>query len=167
MSDGYRLYIVRHAIAEERGDKFPDDSLRPLSGKGIERFQKVARGLRALDVSIDRILTSPLVRARQTADILAQEVDGRPNVVEVRALVPDATFEDLSAALEACRGLSSIALVGHEPSIGKFAARLVGVRAALEFKKGAICRVDVDTLPPAGPGRLRWFAWPKMLAPLG
>jgi phosphohistidine phosphatase len=167
MSDRYRLYIVRHAIAEERGDRFPDDSLRPLSAKGIERFQKVARGLRALDVSFDRILTSPLVRARQTADILAQEVEGRPDVLEVRGLVPDGTFEDMCAALEACRGLSSIALVGHEPSIGKVAARLLGLRVPLEFKKGAICRVDVDTLPPAGPGSLRWFAWPKMVAPLG
>jgi phosphohistidine phosphatase len=167
MSDGYRLYVVRHAIAEERGEKFPDDSLRPLSGKGIERFQKVARGLRALEVSLDRILTSPLVRSRQTADILAAELDGRPNVVEVRALVPDASYDDLIVALEACRGLSSIAIVGHEPSIGKIAARLAGMRAPLEFKKGAVCRVDVDTLPPAGPGALRWFATPKILAPLG
>jgi phosphohistidine phosphatase len=167
MSDGYRLYIVRHAIAEERGDAYPDDSLRPLSAKGIARFQKVARGLRALDVSIDRVLSSPLVRARQTANILAEEVDGRPDVVEVRGLVPDASYEDLCAELEACRGLSSIALVGHEPSIGKIASRLIGLRAALEFKKGAVCRVDVATLPPSGPGSLRWFAWPKMLAPLG
>jgi phosphohistidine phosphatase len=166
MSDRYRLYIVRHAIAEERGDEYPDDSLRPLSSKGIERFQKVARGLRALDVSIDRILSSPLVRARQTADILAHEVDGRPTIVEVRALLPDGGYDEVCAALESCRGLSSIALVGHEPSIGKIGARLVGLRSPLEFKKGAVCRVDVETLPPAGPGALRWFAWPKILAPL-
>jgi phosphohistidine phosphatase len=167
MSDRYRLYIVRHAIAEERGDDYPDDSLRPLSSKGIERFQKVARGLRALDVSIDRILSSPLVRARQTADILAHEVDGRPTIVEVRALLPDGSYEEVCAALESCRGLSSIALVGHEPSIGRMAGRLVGLRSPIEFKKGAILRVDVETLPPAGPGSLRWFAWPKILAPLG
>jgi phosphohistidine phosphatase len=167
MSDRYRLYVVRHAIAEERGDEYPDDSLRPLSSKGVERFEKVARGLRALDVSIDRILSSPFVRARQTADILCKAVDGHPQIVEVRALLPDGSWEEVCGALETCRGLSSIALVGHEPSIGKIAARLAGARAPLEFKKGAICRVDVETLPPAGPGSLRWFAWPKILAPLG
>ena len=167
MSDRYRLYVVRHAIAEERGDQYPDDSLRPLSGKGIERFQKVARGLRALDVSIDRILSSPLVRARQTADILAHAVDGRPTIVEVRALLPDGSYEEVCAALESCRGLSSIALVGHEPSIGKMAGRLVGLRAPIEFRKGAVLRVDVETLPPAGPGSMRWFAGPKILGGLG
>jgi phosphohistidine phosphatase len=56
-----------------------------------------------------------------------------------------------------------VALVGHEPNIGELASKLIGVRAPLEFKKGAICRIDVETLPPARAGRLRWFLAPKML----
>ena len=60
-----------------------------------------------------------------------------------------------------------IALVGHEPNIGELAARLIGARAPLEFKKGAICRIDFETFPPKGSGQLRWFASPKMLRDLG
>ena len=56
-----------------------------------------------------------------------------------------------------------IAIVGHEPDIGHLAAKLVGLKRALEFRKGAVCRIDVDGLPPGGPGQLRWFAPPRML----
>lgn len=166
MPEGFSLYIVRHAIAEERGDAYPDDSRRPLSSKGMAKFRRVAGGLAALGVSLDHILTSPLVRARQTADILAQQLGGHPRVTEIDALAPDGTFQDLTRALQECTQARSIGLVGHEPSIGELAARLVGLRAPLEFRKGAVCRVDLEALPPAGPGHLRWFATPKMLAKL-
>lgn len=167
MSDSYSLYIVRHAVAEARGDAYPDDDLRPLSAKGIAKFEKVARSLADFGLSVDRILSSPLVRARQTADILAQRLRNHPDVVETKALAPGGTYRDLTVELESCTKLSSIALVGHEPSIGELAARLIGLRTPIEFKKGAVCRVDVDTLPPAGPGQLRWFATAKMLSKLG
>ena len=57
----------------------------------------------------------------------------------------------------------NVALVGHEPNLGELAARLIGARAALEFKKGAICRIDYDTIPPKGTGQLRWFLTPRIL----
>ena len=60
-----------------------------------------------------------------------------------------------------------VALVGHEPNIGELAARLIGAKAPIEFKKGAICRIDLETLPPRGVGVLRWFLTPKMLRKLG
>jgi phosphohistidine phosphatase len=167
MSDGFRIYFVRHAIAEERGEAYPDDRLRPLSRKGIAKFRKAAEGLDRLGVTIDRILCSPLVRARETADILSERLGGHPEVVEIGSLAPGGSFEELMADLEAWSRFGAIALVGHEPSIGDLAARLVGLRSPLEFKKGAVCRVDVETLPPAGPGRLRWFVTPRMLSLLG
>lgn len=167
MEEGFHLYIVRHAIAEARGEAYPDDTARPLSSKGIAKFKKVVAGLDSLDVSIEQILSSPLVRARQTADILAEHLRGRPVVVETHALTPVASYQDLLVELEQCTRFSSIALVGHEPSIGEMTGRLLGSRAPVEFKKGAVCRIDVDTLPPGSPGRLRWFATPKMLAKLG
>ncbi len=61
---------------------------------------------------------------------------------------------------------SSVALVGHEPDIGQLAARLLGLRHPLAFKKGGVCRIDMETLPPAGPGELRWFVPPRILARL-
>ncbi|MBP1635776.1 MAG: sixA [Acidobacteria bacterium] len=164
MPDTYSLYLVRHAAAAERGEAWPDDDLRPLTAEGIERFTAVAKGLAALGVRIDQILTSPLVRARHTAEILAQHLPGSPKVVTARALAPGAAFEEVRAALAKAAGHESIALVGHEPGIGQIAARLLGLRHPLEFKKGAVCRIDVDTIPPAAPGDLRWFVPPKLLA---
>jgi len=166
MADSYSLYVIRHAIAAERGEQYPDDSKRPLTPRGMAKFKKVARGLVALDVEIDLILTSPLVRARQTADILAGELRPAAKIVETPALAPGASFQDLSAELGNHARHTAIALVGHEPGIGEVAARLMGFKGSFEFRKGAVCRIDVDTLPPSGPGQLRWFASPKILSAL-
>jgi phosphohistidine phosphatase len=163
MADTYSLYLVRHAIAAERGDEYPDDSKRPLTGEGTSRFRKAVRGLVEVGVEVDVILTSPHLRARQTADILADQLRGHPAVVETGALVPGAAFADLVAELGNHAKRSALALVGHEPGIGTTAARLIGARGSLEFKKGAVCRIDVSSLPPTGPGRLVWFATPRML----
>ncbi len=161
------LYVVRHAVAAERGDQFPDDSKRPLTPDGISRFREAVEGLAALGVKLDLVLTSPLVRAHQTAEILAEILPGRPPVTELKALAPGNTAASVMSALGEYGRRSSIALVGHEPGVGELSARLVGARAAFSFKKGAICRIDVGALPLAGPGELRWFATPRMLRKLG
>jgi phosphohistidine phosphatase len=167
MSEGISLYLVRHAIAAERGETFPDDGKRPLTSKGIERFREVAKALGDLDVEIDQVLTSPLARARQTADILAELLPGGAPVVETDTLAPGSSFRAVVDMLAAYSRYHALVLVGHEPGIGEIAGRLIGTRNPLPFKKGAVCRIDVDALPPAGPGRLIWFATPKILRKLG
>ena len=119
------------------------------------------------------ILTSPLVRARQTADILGAVFEQRPHIVAVESLIPGASYQSLLTDLEKHSKRTQIALVGHEPALGELAAHLIGIgelaarlagsRHPFEFKKGAICRVDVDSLPPGGPGKLRWFITPRIL----
>jgi phosphohistidine phosphatase len=163
MPGPYELYLVRHGLAEERGEAWPDDTKRPLTQEGIARMRKAARGLSRLGVAIDVVLTSPLVRARQTAEIVAGELDPRPSLVGVESLSPAGSFAAVVADLEKHARKARIALVGHEPSIGEIAARLIGSRHAIEFKKGAVCRIDVETLPPSGPGDLRWLLSPKIL----
>jgi phosphohistidine phosphatase len=111
----------------------------------------------------DVILTSPFVRTRQTADVIAGAFEAKPPIVPVDSLVPGGGYQAVLTDLEKQGRRSRIALVGHEPGIGALAARLTGSRHPLEFKKGAVCRIDVETLPPAGPGRLRWFLPPKLL----
>lgn len=160
------LYLIRHAIAEERGPRWPDDARRPLSDEGARRMRKCARGLVELDVTFDQVLTSPLVRARQTAEILAGAYDPAPPIAIVESLAPDASPAALFAELGSYQRLRRIALVGHEPGMGELAARLAGLGGALEFKKGAVCRIDVDALPPADSGTLRWFATPAILRAL-
>src|SRR5580765_1536854 len=163
MPGPYELYLVRHGLAEERGAKWPDDAKRPLSADGMSRLKKSARGLDRIDVKFDVILTSPLVRARQTADILSAEMDGHTTIVNVDSLAPGAKPDALIADLEKHIRKTRIALVGHEPGIGELAARWVGTRHPIPFKKGAICRIDVEALPTAGPGDLLWFLTPKIL----
>jgi phosphohistidine phosphatase len=163
MTVSYELYLVRHGVAEERGEAWPDDAKRPLTDEGMSRLRKVTRGLAELGVSLDAILTSPLVRARQTADILAAGLDPTPVVVTVDALAPGGAYAALVAELGKHARRTRVALVGHEPGIGELAARLIGSRHPIEFKKGAVCRIDLDELPPNGPGDLRWLLPPKIL----
>src|SRR5437867_8528808 len=129
----------------------------------MSRMHRAVRGLARLGVSIDLILTSPLIRARQTAEIVAAGLDPRPSILTIDALTPAGTFAALASELEKHGRKTSIALVGHEPNIGEIAARLVGSRHPIEFKKGAVCRIDVEQLPPHGPGDLRWFMPPRAL----
>ena len=166
MPGPYELYLIRHGLAEERGDAWPDDTKRPLTDEGLSRMRRVARGLVRLGVSLEVVLSSPLVRARQTAEIVASGLDPRPSLVNVDSLAPDGTYAAVVADLEKQARKTRIALVGHEPAIGELAARLIGSRHPIEFKKGAVCRIDVDDLPPAGPGDLRWMLTPKILRAL-
>lgn len=165
MPGPYELYLVRHGLAEERGDAWPDDTKRPLTDEGISRMRKAARGLARLGVSVEVVLTSPLVRARQTAEILAGALDPRPSLVNVDSLAPDGTYASVVADLEKHARKTRLALVGHEPMIGELAARFLGSRHPIEFKKGAVCRIDID-LPPAGPGDIRWMLTPKIMRAL-
>ena len=91
MPGPYELYLVRHGLAEERGDAWPDDTKRPLTDEGISRMRKGARGLARLGLSVEVVLTSPLVRARQTAEILAAALDPRPSLVKTAGIVEPET----------------------------------------------------------------------------
>lgn len=164
---GFELYLIRHGVAEARGDAWPDDTKRPLSDAGISRMRKATRGLDELGVACDVVLTSPLVRARQTAEIVSAGLDGHPPIVVVEALAPGGSYTALMADIGEHAKRRHIALVGHEPGIGELAARLIGSRHPIEFKKGAVCRIDLDEIPPSGPGHLRWLLPPKMLRALG
>src|SRR5262245_42559753 len=163
MAGPFELYLIRHAVAEERGDAWPDDTKRPLSDDGASRMRKAARGLARLGVTFDVILTSPLVRTRQTAEIVAAAFDIRPPIVAVESLVPGGSLPAVFADLEKQGRRRQIAVVGHEPEIGELAARLAGSRHPFAFKKGAVCRIDVDALPPSASGTLRWFLTTRIL----
>ena len=157
------LYLVRHAIAAERGTDWPDDTKRPLTSKGISRMRDVVAGLDDLEVRIEVVLTSPLVRARQTADLLANFLKPAPSIEILDVLAPGNTPAKVAEALGSVSTHRSVALVGHEPGLGELAAWLVGAKAPFEFKKGGICRIDLAWPPAAGAGQLIWLATPKML----
>jgi phosphohistidine phosphatase len=159
------LYLVRHAIAAERGDEWPDDSKRPLTRRGADRFRDAVRGLSALGVAPDEIFTSPLVRAVQTAELLAAGLDGKPTVRPLDSLAPGhPPATTLTHLAKAARG-ERMALVGHEPDLGELAAYLIGAERPLPFRKGGACRIDVVALG-AKTGSLIWFMPPRVLREL-
>src|SRR5262245_35536750 len=129
-------------------------------------MKRNARGLVRLGVALDVVLTSPLVRARQTADIVAAAFTSRPPIVVIESLSTSGSPQAVITDLEGHSRRGRIALVGHEPGIGELAAKLAGARRAFEFKKGAVCRIDVESLPPAGPGTLKWFLTPRIMREL-
>jgi phosphohistidine phosphatase len=157
------LYLIRHGVAAARGEQYPDDSKRPLTSRGIARLKKEAKALEGLGVGFDVVITSPLVRARQTADIIVESFKTKPPVTTSDSLAPAGTPTAVIQEIAKHARKARVALVGHEPNIGELGARLIGARTPLDFKKGAICRIDFEVLPPKGVGQLRWFITPKML----
>jgi phosphohistidine phosphatase len=148
------LYLVRHAVAAERGEDWPDDTKRPLTTKGVSRFREVVQGLVWLGVGLDEIYSSPLVRAKQTADLLSEGLRERTAVRVV---------DELGKRIKRRR----VALVGHEPDLGELAAVLIGAPRALPFRKGGVCRIDVDRVGASAHGSLVWFLPPKVLRKSG
>jgi len=157
------LYLVRHAIAAERGDEWPDDSKRPLTETGTKRFREAVAGLAWLDVDIDEIFTSPLVRAKQTATLLAHGLGDKMSVKTLDALAPGHSPRQVMNELSRAAKNHRIALVGHEPALGELAAHLIASARALPFKKGGACLITIQGLNSRRPGELVWFLPPKVL----
>ncbi len=159
------LLIIRHAIARERDrQRWRDDGARPLSPEGQKLSRKAAAGLKQFGKAPDRLLTSPLLRARQTAQILT-EVAGWPHAQEAAELLPEEAAPALLARLGKERG-KRVAIVGHQPALGAFlAVCLLGEDAAvpIELKKNAVACVSFAGAPRAGRGVLQWLATPRML----
>ena len=159
------LLIVRHAIAFERDPKrWRDDNERPLSPRGEARAREAALGLRQVVGRPVIVLSSPLVRARQTAAILT-DVAGWPRARETAALAPGNSPDALLASLKRLTE-TRIAVVGHEPDLSRLlAAALQGKAAAKGFrlKKMGAALVTFDGAARAGQGRLDWLLPPKAL----
>jgi phosphohistidine phosphatase len=159
------LLIVRHAIAFERDrQRWRDDGGRPLSPAGIRQSRKAAAGLKVFSKAPDRLLTSPLVRARQTAQILT-DVAGWPQAEEAPELSPGGAALAVLSLLGQKRG-KVVAVVGHEPGLGALlTVCLLGEDGAMaiEMKKNAVACVSFEGSPRAGGAVLRWLATPRML----
>jgi phosphohistidine phosphatase len=166
-----QLLIVRHAIAEDRlvfAASKQNDDLRPLTDRGRERMAQGARGLHRLVPHLDVLATSPLVRAVQTARILAREY-GCDQALEVPCLAPGAGPGQVAGWLGTQAGAGTVALVGHEPDLSELIGWLCGASAGsrIQFKKGAACLLDCPGTPQAAGCDLLWLHTPGQLRLLG
>lgn len=164
------LYLVRHGAAVDPADPhYPDDRDRPLTPDGVKRFRREARGLTVLGASVDVVLSSPYRRAWRTAELVA-ESGGWPAPVECEALEPGRPPAEVLSALQQYSGSSSVALVGHEPSMHQIASYLLtgdAQHAAIEFRKGSVARLELDDGLRPGSAVLRWLLAPKVLRAIG
>jgi phosphohistidine phosphatase len=159
------LYVVRHAIAEV-APTGGDDAARRLTPGGRRKMRGVVRGLRALGVEPDVILTSPLVRAVETARIVAAGLPGAPEPRELDGLASDVSPADTLKALRLFGRSRHVLIVGHEPNLSSVLALLLTGApdgAALELKKGACAAAELTAFAPRGGATLRWLLPPRAL----
>lgn len=166
-----QLLVIRHGIAQDK-DAFaatgkPDD-LRPLTDDGRRKMRECAAGLRALVPSVDTIAASPLVRAQETARIVA-EAYAIGTVETTNALRPDAANTLFVSWLAAQNHDRSVAVVGHEPHLGILVTWLMtGIgESRVELKKGGACLLEFDAAPQRGHATLLWSLAPGQLRKLG
>jgi phosphohistidine phosphatase len=164
------LYLVRHAIAAEHDARhWPDDRQRPLTAAGARRFKRMAGSLVALIKAggkVDRLITSPLVRARATAMLLHKA--GLPDPIEESVLAPGRTAARVLAVLRA-HDARSIVVVGHEPDLGRLLAVCIAgpdVKLSLRFRKGGAACLSFAGAPRVGEATLEWLLPPKALRAL-
>jgi phosphohistidine phosphatase len=162
------LYVVRHAIAED-APTGGDDGARKLTGPGRKKMKGAAAGLRALRVAPAIVLTSPLVRAVETAAIVVAALQRAPAARQLSALTPDVAPADTLKALRAFGRHEDVMIVGHEPNLSRTIALLLfGATggASIELKKGACAALELAAFEP-GEATLHWLLQPRLLRRLG
>jgi phosphohistidine phosphatase len=164
-----KLYLLRHGEAADHGDpRYPNDAARPLTAKGRKRTRQLANALRRMDISFDVIFTSPLARARQTAEIVARSLGLEKKLRPTNHLAPEGTFVDLLAQVEHARvSAKAILLVGHEPYLSGLISLLCtgGPALALTLKKGGLCRLELESVKAGRCATLEWLLGPRHFGP--
>jgi phosphohistidine phosphatase len=160
------IYILRHGIAVERGSPgYKKDSDRPLTEDGEDKMHRIAQAMVGTGMRFDLILSSPYVRAEQTAHIVAAEMD--EEVALTDSLIPGGNILELIKEVNE-RKPGSVLLVGHEPDLSRLVSLLVtgGNDASIELKKGGLCRLAADKLTFGRCATLNWLLTPKQLRSL-
>ena len=155
------LYFLRHGLAGVRKEWKGDDARRPLTKKGIKNMWTQARTIARLDLRLDVILTSPLTRAFQTADIVARELNMVEQLEQGERLAPGFDRDNLEQVLADHPDAKNIMLVGHEPDFSLTISALTGGGKVI-LKKGGLARVDITATDPLQ-GGLVWLLPPKIM----
>ena len=159
------VYFLRHASAGQHKVLPKEDEKRPIDKVGEQQCHVVGRALVALGVEVDAVISSPLTRAVQTAELAVTELGFKNRIVISDAMRPDASYDQFHDLLAQYNKSKAIMVVGHNPSITEFLLLLVtgsDHSECIDFKKGAVAKVDVQE----GKGVLNWLFTPKMASKL-
>lgn len=156
------VYLVRHGIAEENAST-GSDADRELTGEGRRKLRQVLASARDAGEEVSLIISSPLKRAIQTADVAKNVLKCKGEILRTRALLPDARVEDAWQEIRDHRDGAAIMLVGHNPLFSELAPYLLGCRdIRIDFKKGGVLCIDFDHFGTHPRGVLRWYLTPKL-----
>jgi phosphohistidine phosphatase len=156
------IYLLRHGVAEERAATGRDADRR-LTEEGRQKLRRVLERAHQAGVNPSLILTSPFRRALETAEIAARELGYENKLVRTPALVPSSSPQQVWGEIRLHRDESAILLAGHEPLFSSTVAYLLGTtREMVQFRKGAIVRIDVEAFGAAPAGVLQWMLTPKL-----
>ncbi len=161
-----KLYLLRHGDAGDPADSKVKDGERALTPKGIQRTKQLAEALTQMEISFDAVLSSPLVRARETAEIIARGLKFAGKVELTEALTPFGSMENIVYQLTTLRPApKNVLLVGHEPYLSGFISLLCtgGPGQALEMKKGALCRLEIMAPVCGKCATLEWLLPPRVV----
>jgi phosphohistidine phosphatase len=161
------LYILRHGIAVPHGARgYEDDARRPLTPEGRKKLRRIARSMRKMELSFDLLLSSPYVRARQTAEIVARVFQAEKRLKFSEHLAADGDAEELVDQMKSLyHSPRGVVLVGHEPYLSQLISRLVtgGTDLLLTLKKGGLCKLTVRRLSYSRCATLEWLLTPRLL----
>ena len=159
-----QIYLLRHGIAED-APPGTSDAERALTREGRRKLTQVLNAAAEAEVRPTLILSSPLKRALQTADLAKQVLGYKGEILQVNALVPHSTPEQAWDEIRLHKDQSSLLVVGHNPLFDSLAAYLLGSsEMAISFKKGSILRLDLQSFSAKPKGKLRWYLTPKLAA---
>jgi phosphohistidine phosphatase len=162
------LYILRHAIAVEPGTPgYENDADRPLTPDGERKLRRIARGMRRLDLDFDLILSSPFVRARQTAEGVAKVLKLKEKLQFTDTLTPGGNTQQLIELLQRYQPVAeNVVLVGHEPYLSGLVSLLVAGAEGFSvvMKKGGLCKLLVDQIKHGRCASIGWLLTPRQLA---
>lgn len=158
------LFLLRHGKAADHGSEYPDDSLRPLTSAGKEKMVEIARGMRKMGLEFDQILSSPYVRARETAEIVTKTFQIPEKMKLTDNLIIGKSPKKIIKELESYKDNSRILLVGHEPFLSDLISKLLigSFEVVAVMKKGGLCKLTVGSLEQEY-AELNWLLTPKQM----
>lgn len=164
-----KLYLIRHSNAIDPGTPdYEDDSQRPLTEKGRDKMHKIASALKGLGVKPNLIISSPYIRARQTADILAKVLKYKPELTINEALIPMGNADDIIGEINEKYSVDELMLVGHEPCLSGLIGMLIAGNPEIDvnMKNGGVCCLSIDDLHTDRKAVFEWLLPPKILTEL-
>ena len=164
------IYLLRHGIAAPLGEENHfTDARRMLTPEGASKMREASLGLKKLGITFDLVASSPLIRAKETAEIIVEVLKIKEPLQEWDELTPAASIDGLTRRLQRHQNRTSVLLAGHQPFMGLLACFLIlgSDKISLDFKKGGMCCIRVDEVPPRSAGELVWMLTPKILRTLG